>query len=222
MEVAAPIDCEPPVGLGYAPPQPRDRARGAVRRSCRGASWCQKGGRHIARRNRPRDGSDRLSAARSARPRFLVAGRLAAQYLMVSVSNRGRLDARRDRPPPVPKVGLPRARHSRKALCVLRGTEGSNPSPSSGESPANPNFLEAGAEEFQRSCSRAGSACPDEGPSGQETPKQFSRLRPQCLRGRQAVADCDTRHRTGSGATTTDETNSTRAHHREVGGAKPF
>jgi len=36
-----------------------------------------------------------------------------------------------------------------------------------------PNFLEAGAEEFQRSCSRVGSASPDAGPSGQETPKQF-------------------------------------------------
>ena len=33
LEVAAPIDCEPPVGLGYAPPQPRDRARGGARAS---------------------------------------------------------------------------------------------------------------------------------------------------------------------------------------------
>jgi len=92
----------------------------AVRRSCRWASWCQKGGGHLARRNRPGDGPDRLSAAWPARSRFLVAGRLAAQYLMVSVSNRGRLDARRDRPPRSRKL-VSLARDTLQKRCAFYG-----------------------------------------------------------------------------------------------------
>jgi hypothetical protein len=50
------------------------------------------------------------------------------------------------------------------ALDYLAGNPAESTSLQRGVS-CEPNFLEAGAEEFQRSCSRAGSACPDEGPS---------------------------------------------------------
>ena len=63
------------LGAQFVLLRPPDALRRGGRRARRG----QEGGRHLPHRDRPRDGPDRLPEPRPARPRFPVAGRLAAQ-----------------------------------------------------------------------------------------------------------------------------------------------